>query len=802
MDTEPEWMWPAAVPPLPEESVGYLVRFRTEFELADRPDAAVRVKLSTDGRYRLLVNGELAATGPAKPSAFTRYVDEVDLGPLLTLGMNVVGVEVLLYPSDAGGNSSLIRDGVAGLSFEGGIAGVINFGRSDTWRCAHDPGRVFLQGDYTLFVGIQESADGRVAPNGWCRPGFDDREWMPPATTPSSRTRPGVLTLPSPLPPMTMRPTRFAGITRTRGVDPGWDGFLEAGSIVVPPNQLLDVDLDTGELLTAMVGLEVSAGAGAVVQLTAAECYERAPILAPWLRDKGLRTDSVHGDLYGDPDIYRVGGDGTPDDPERFDLFWFRTFRYLRLTVQTGNAPLVVSLPTIHETHYPLEVTGSFRSSAEVDGRLWETSQRTLLNCMHETFEDCPYYEQLQYAMDTRSEALFALHLSSDDRLIRRAIRDFAESGVPGGLTESRAPSVWPQIIPGFSLFWILMIGEHLQHVGDASFTRQFAARMREVLAVFDAALDEDGFVIAPASRPGTDSHAEVWNFVDWTDGWRATRGVPELGDRRASTILTFQYVAALQSASRTADACGDPLRAEEYARRATDVVQRISRSTAWDPHARYFRDSDAGIPASQHAQVWAVLAGAIQGDDAADLLARSTRDPDLAPCSYAMSHSLFDALRMAGVHDLVDWKPWTDMLDLGLTTWAEDTVSKRSDCHAWGSVPLQHFPRWVLGVSPARPGFATVRIDPAPSALDFAEGTVPTPLGPVNVRWDQHIPGVMSVTTTIPISMGVELPDVSADVTHSVDESVQTITFTHPVGRVRSTLAAEADRPVRQVSR
>ena len=87
----------------------------------------------------------------------------------------------------------------------------------------------------------------------------------------------------------------------------------------------------------------------------------------------------------------------------------------------------------VTRTHYPLAITGTFASSSAVHRRLWDTSVRTLLNCMHETFEDCPFYEQLQYAMDTRSQALFSLHLSTDDRLVRRAIEDFAASGDPAG---------------------------------------------------------------------------------------------------------------------------------------------------------------------------------------------------------------------------------------------------------------------------------------------------------------------------------------------------------------------------------
>ena len=782
-----DWMWLTPTPATVGTSVGYLVRFRTEVHLVEVPTAPVPLRISAEDRYRLFVNGELITAGPAKPLNGTWFVDTVDISSHLTSGPNVIGIEALAYPDTTSGNVSLLRGPAPGLLVDSS-SDSIDLLRTAEWRAHFASGRTFLQGTNTLFLGIQEAVEAEHEPSGWLAPGYDDFDWTSPVRTSGVDTEATRTMAPRDIPMMTMEPVSVRCISRHRGSDPGWEQLLRDRSVTIPAGEEVDVDLDLGVLQTAFVELVLSGGAGSTIRIIAAESYEGVPIDLPWMRRKSDRTDSVNGDIYGDPDVYITAGTGTGTAPECYSPFWFRTLRYLRVSIHTTTTALTIGQINFTRTNYPLAITGSFNSSAKVDSRLWTTSERTLLNCMHETFEDCPFYEQLQYAMDTRSQALFSLHLSDDDRLIRRAIASFASSGSPDGLTESRAPSVRPQIIPGFSLFWVFMVAEHLSYVGDRGFTAQYLDRVDAVLSLFSSMVADDGFVLSPPDLPAKVGAGEVWNFVDWTTAWKSSRGVPDLGQRRANTIVTFQFITALRMAAEANEGCGFTERAARYRRLADQVSVKMASNAAWDPITCYYRDSDHGRPVSQHAQVWAVLAGTVNGDAAKDLLARAVRDPALTACSYAMSHSLFDALRLAGAHDLVDWQPWIDMLRVNLTTWAEDTISNRSDCHAWGSVPLQHFPRWVLGVHPLAPGYARTGIEPSPSRLDYAEGTVPTPHGLISVRWDKGPSGSMAVRVRAPQSIELVLPSTSSRVHRWHEDTVQVVEFDHHVGEVEST--------------
>ncbi|WP_350001528.1 alpha-L-rhamnosidase C-terminal domain-containing protein [Pseudarthrobacter sp. WHRI 8279] len=761
----------AAVHP---DGVATSMRFRTQLRIDTLPDAPALLHLCADSRYRLSINGDLVAAGPAKPSGTTWFTDTIDIRSHLSPGINTIGIDVLSYTASALGNASVPRTGRPGLLVRGTIAG-IDLSRPAAWKCHTVQGRHFHQGNNTVFLGIQETVNGQTSEHAWLDPEFDDSHWQTPVLDSqqpfSSVPRPTLAH--RPIPHLTLDSAPITAISTTSNPNMDWGRLLRGESLQVPAGTDVSVDLDAGVLMTAFLSAAFEAGRGTRVEITAAECYEQTPTEVPWLRRKGDRTDHINGDLYGDPDSYTLSGTGTQERPERYSPYWFRTFRFIRLRITTAEAAVRIHPLTLTQTHYPVEISGSFKSSSDLDRTLWDVSVRTLLNCMHETFEDCPFYEQLQYAMDTRSQALFSLHLSADDRLIRRAIEDFAASGDPMGLTESRFPSVEPQFIPGFSLYWVRMVADHVDHVGDRSFTERFISRIDAVLRHFDDWVSADGFVISP------EDDGNVWNFVDWTDAWRLTRGVPELGPRRANTIATFMYLAALRSAASITKFCGREGLSREYSSRADALTALILAGPAFDEETGYFRDTDRGRPQSVHAQVWAVLAGAVQGDQAADLLRRATADPELAQCSYAAALDLFDALRSAQAHDRISWKPWEDMLAMNLTTWAEDTVSLRSDCHAWGSVPLQHFPRYILGVRPASPGFTSATIDPAPSDLDWAEGTVPTPYGLISVHWKRATEGSRRVTVSAPLAIGLKLADSASQIAEHVDNHQRTLTFT-----------------------
>ena len=65
-------------------------------------------------------------------------------------------------------------------------------------------------------------------------------------------------------------------------------------------------------------------------------------------------------------------------------------------------------------------VKAKFEGGTPLHQRILDTGWHTARLCAHETYMDCPYYEQLQYDGDTRLELLTTYAMTRDDRLNRR----------------------------------------------------------------------------------------------------------------------------------------------------------------------------------------------------------------------------------------------------------------------------------------------------------------------------------------------------------------------------------------------
>lgn len=726
-----------------------LVYFRRTFEVAESGCRLV-VRVSADSRYQLYLNGQRVSVGPCKGDGKTHYYETVDLSKSLQVGSNVLAAKVLHYAGadpflmGISGPGSVWRSNAGGFLLDGVLRNhhgesIDTLHTDERWVCLVDDSLVLERETFSLFVGGTERVNGSKVPHGWQSIEFNDSGWqncIPFADTYDSmcgNLSPWQLE-PRSIPLLFEREKSFRVSKHIGSYD---ESLLECLSGIgntpyhLNAGERFVVELDAGELVTGYLHLEVIGGRGTCIRILCAESYEHQTDSGQWY--KGIRDDSENGVLRGQYDTYQVGGIGTKDSYHReiYEPFLFRTFRFVQLEITVGEEPLDLCRFHYCDTGYPLEVIGDFSCSDKSLDRLWRISLNTLQRCMHETYEDCPYYEQLQYTMDTRLQALFTYNISMDDRLARKAIYDFHSSMLPSGMLMSRYPTAYPQVIPGFSLYWIHMVYDHYLYFGDEQLVKQYRPTIDAVLNWFDEFVTTEGLVGTMPKR--------YWSFVDWVQEWQAQWGAPNASLTGPATVYSLMYSTALQLGADLNEWTGRMDVAKEYRVRA-DLINESVGKHCWDSQKELFRDGPNIDEYRQHVQIWAVLSGLVKGSDSMRLMNRVVSEPGLAQVSYAMSFFLFRALALADLYEeqaFPLWDTWRKLAALNLTSWVEDPVTQRSDCHAWGAAPLYEFPAEILGVKPKAPGYGTILVQPHLGHLDWARGTVCTRYGLVSVEWE-----------------------------------------------------------------
>lgn len=374
---------------------------------------------------------------------------------------------------------------------------------------------------------------------------------------------------------------------------------------------------------------------------------------------------------------------------------------------------------------------------------------------MLETYVDCPFYEQLQYAMDARNEILFTYAISTDDRMAKSCMEAFKNSARNDGLTEASWPRTTRGVIPSFSIYYIGMLYDHMMYFGDREFLKDHMGVMDGVLRFFERNLGADGLVgkIGDAQF----NVGQYWSFIDWTPQWKDDGGVPAATHKGPLTMESLLYVLGLQYGAAIADFLDRRELGKEYTKRAEAVKQAI-RSHCMGTDG-LLKDGPGAEAYSAHCQVFAVLTEVVTPNEGAKLLDQVLKDKvKYAPCSVAMSWYLFRALEKCGLYERVDaeWDVWREMLRNHCTTCIEDPVTSRSECHGWGAVALYELPAAILGIKPAAPGFSSVSLQPACGQLTWAEGEVITSRGLVRAAWKKNAMGKVDYTYELPDGMTV----------------------------------------------
>ncbi|MEZ4684084.1 MAG: alpha-L-rhamnosidase C-terminal domain-containing protein [Caldilineaceae bacterium] len=312
--------------------------------------------------------------------------------------------------------------------------------------------------------------------------------------------------------------------------------------------------------------------------------------------------------------------------------------------------------------------------------------------------------------------------------------------------------------------YWLMTIREYVRYTGDRAIVTELYPSVERVLAWFARFVDNDGLLNSPPH----------WIFVDWAN----------VDKRGQSTALNAHFVRALQVSAELAEIYGLSPRAAALRTQAKEVAAAINRHL-WDDVRGVYTDCRIdGVQSqrvSQQVNGFCLAYGIVPPDRQERVIAYIT-DSDRVTLTAAMpmlyepppfdeahdvvmaqpfcAHHLHRGLALAGRGDLMlanIRERWGAMVKAGSTTIWELWSPMASQCHAWSTTPTFDLSTYVLGVTPLADGFARVQIAPQPVDLDWAEGTVSTPHGPIQTRWEQRT-DEFQLTLDVPTVCGLHI--------------------------------------------
>lgn len=674
-----------------------IIYFRKHFTAANGSD--FKIKIFADARYKLYLNGSFVNAGPSKANDLELFYDEFDLGKYLKAGENEIEVRVLCLASEALAKqhrfiTSLRRSGMGVLEISGTLDGE-QFITDKTWECAVENAVEFIVPEYAYYTGIPEhikASDYKKVKWEEATEVVDEEKLIYYGEPSFWYSYPSMI--PSPK--------------------------LVKKQIRLKPNSVYDF----GYLATAY--LEICLKGKGRVKLTYAERYTK--------EGSDDRAD-LSGEILGDYDIIDLDGELL------FEPYWFRCFRFIKIEVD-GDVEFTNAY--VYETGYPIEISDEYDYGDETDNKLWEISRRTLKRCMHDTFNDCPYYEQLQYAMDTYLQSVYAYQVSPDDRLQRKAIRDFAMSQGAEGLTQCRTPSAQKQYIPSFSLYYVMMVVEHFNRYGDKNILDENIPHIMRVFSWYRRHSSADYLV----------EKSVYWHFIDWAADFMAYWGVPPTEEGAALGIESLILSYTLKQVARITEGTAYESIGREY----SDWAQKINNSVnklLYSEEKGLYSNTENKQLFSQHAQVWAVLSECADENRAKKIMEKSFELIG-SQTTFAYAFFLFRALEKTGLYELRK-----DMLDQlrqlvhnNCSTVPETPVNARSECHAWSAVALYEFTAMDLGINQAD---GKIIINPYTKERKSAKGTVYTAFGAVYVSWEKK-DGKLFISYKAPDGVPVEV--------------------------------------------
>jgi len=718
--------------------------FRKTFETESQKN--IRIHVSADERYILYIDGERLGAGPERGDINNWFYETYDLQ--LSPGTHTIVAKVWADRELKAWAQTTVENGFLLITEDVELYPIITTGVG-VWECIHIHAisQNSTQTNYNA-TGSRLNFDGSKFPWG-LEAGCLAQAWEKAVCVEDAVDRESYHFSPHKhkLTPATLPKMLYQKYPRGRVVfqenlpaNFNWDDlkdrkYLAENNIATSQTTLKGLKLGANSNVRFLFDLEdyccyypvvtATSGQGAQIGLRDSEALFNDNL-------KNKRDQFIGKTFIGDFDLFTTDGGNA----RKLETLWWRTGRFIEVCVKTADEPLTIEDFEIFETRYPFNAKSEFECSDKFLNSILPISLRSLEMCSHETFMDCPYYEQLMYIGDTRIQSLITFAFSNDYRLSKKALNMFVQGMNNHKQTPNCAyPSGEGKIIPSFSLWLIGMAYDYAKWVGDIPFVKSLMPSLRTIIDNYLLDISETGLLKTP---PG-------WNYVDWVDD-KSNKdwfyGEPNDSGTGFLSLFNLEMVHVLEMLSELETLCEEP----ELAMRACRKAKQLFKATEdafWDKERSIFADDLKHAFFCEQAQVLALLCNCISEERAAQVEAAICSETLPVECSIYFTHYLFEVMkkRRNSPYFFKRLGVWNFVNDLHFSTTPEVLDdSTRSDCHAWGAHPAYHFMSSVLGIRPDGFEFKKVIIEPMLGTLEFANGKMAHPLGEIKVSFSQTL--------------------------------------------------------------
>jgi hypothetical protein len=732
------------------------------------------IEIVADSRYQVYVNGKYVGQGPTPFKRPYVFVDTYDVTPILHAGVNTVaivadfhGVKHCTYtPGSPGILASLHVVDADGEDRE--------LPTDESWRVADSRAYARNVLRRTWATAWCEYYDARLAPTDWESCSFDDSSWenatvvdggdailLPRMVAPLAEFHDdgaslfGLWAADSGVPDASPENVKKAadgypmGLTEEMDSEPlrsilgsslreeycvlpdgGWMPMVVKAS-----DEGLAVTIDFGREIAGQLELDVDAPAGVTIDFAPAELLHDG---RPWCYRKGGQ--------YARRYVTREGR-------QRWRGFAFDGFRYLHAVVRGPHPELTIYRLRAWRRQAALPIKATFQCEDPKVNRIWEISCHTAQICSQDIHVDCPTREQTSAWGDAVWTGLWAAYLTGDSS----ALRHLMWSAEYIQLADGQIPCYsFSEVHPGplydYSLISVWGSSVLLMQTGDPTLPKRLVPVGDRVLDWYRGRVGSTGLIETDFEELRKETGGIL--FIDHPGlGWHnCPEPHPGIDRRGTNAAINFFFIHALTAQAEVLEFLCEMDRAASI-RAEADGVRAAAE--------KYFYNEAKGVyvdgwyegrqldRVSQQTNALAVTSGTCPNDRAPKVLKKIVDDgnPDLCLAGTYFWIYLADALCRNGMHAEM-WESvvrlWDEMAEKGATTWWETFLGDETDslCHFWSSVPAYLILAEILGVKPAKPGFARVDLRPRFDLLSQAFGSVPLPNGSVEIKWNHTADG------------------------------------------------------------